>query len=173
MKRMAWWIGLAAILVVGASALGQEAMSAQKAFEKAQVLVGAWEAKRDGGGVIRLEYKMMSSNSVLVENFKTPSGKETLSVYHMDGERLLLTHYCAQGNQPRLMFDAKQSSPQRLVFTFLDATNLASPEKSHMVRLEARFLDGDHFDQASTYRTGKEEEASTLHFARVSTAPSK
>jgi hypothetical protein len=167
MKRMALWTGLAVLIAVSGVVFGQEAMSAQKAFEKIQALVGVWEAKLESGGVIRVEYKMMSNNSILVENYRTPSGKETLSVYHMDGERLLLTHYCGQGNQPRLVYDAKQSRPQRLLFTFLDATNLASPEKERMVRLEAKFVDGEHFEQVSIYRAGKKEEATTLHFERV------
>jgi hypothetical protein len=133
-----------------------------------------------------VNYKLMSNASILVETFRTPSGKETLSVYHMDGDRLLLTHYCAQGNQPRLRYDAKKSGADRLIFTFLDATNIASRKAERMVRLEAAFLDADHFDQASTYgvgatsladisdqrrakakdRAGKEEETTTLKFAR-------
>ena len=30
------------------------------------------------------------------------SGRETMTVFHPDHDDLVLTHYCAQGNQPRL-----------------------------------------------------------------------
>lgn len=47
-------------------------------------------------------YRSVSNGSALVETFTSSSGKETLSVYHHDGPALMLTHYCAQGNQVRL-----------------------------------------------------------------------
>ena len=142
--------------------------SSALAYEKLQSLLGDWEAPLESGKVIRVDYKLMSNNSILVETFKTPSGKETLSVYHLDGKHLLLTHYCAQGNQPRLRYDPKQSDANRFVFAFQDATNLPSKMKEHMARLEVKFIDADHFDQSSTYRAGKDEETTTLKFQRAS-----
>jgi hypothetical protein len=151
----------------GAWLEAQASPSSSSAFERLQSLVGDWEASREGGEVIRVSYKAMSNNSILVETYRTPSGKETLSVYHLDGKRLLLTHYCAQGNQPRLRYAPDKGDAQRLVFNFMDATNLPSKKKEHMARLEVRLVDTDHFEQASIYRAGKEEETTVLKFARV------
>ena len=155
------------VTVIGGGLWAQPSPEPPAAFERIQSLAGDWEAPLESGKVIRVNYKLMSNNSILVETYRTPSGKETLSVYHMDGKRLLLTHYCAQGNQPRLRYDPDKGDAQRLVFNFMDATNLPSKKKEHMVRLEVRFVDADHFDQSSTYRSGKEEETTVLKFARV------
>jgi hypothetical protein len=155
------------VTVMGGGLWAQPFPEPPSAFEKIQSLVGDWEAPLESGKVIRINYKLMSNNSILVETYRTPSGKETLSIYHLDGKHLLLTHYCAQGNQPRLRYDPAKGDRQRMVFTFLDATNLPSKKKEHMVRLEVRFADADHFEQASTYRAGKEEETTTLKFTRV------
>src|SRR5438552_1982920 len=105
------------------------------AFARLKALAGKWEAKTEKGATIRVSYRLVSNDTVLVQDFRTASGKETLTVFHSDGPRLLATHYCAQGNQPRLRLDPG-SNPGKMVFTFADATNLASPSMAHMVRLE-------------------------------------
>jgi hypothetical protein len=144
----------------------QDSPPAMEAFQKLQNLVGNWEAKLESGKVIAVNYKLMSSGSILVETFRTPSGKETLTVYHLDRDRLLFTHYCAQGNQPRLRYEPDRSTATTLAFSFWDSTNLTSKKMEHMVALKATLLDADHFDQTFTYRAGREEETTTLHFVR-------
>jgi hypothetical protein len=155
-------------LAYASHGLAQEKLTAEKAFESIQALVGDWEAKLQSGKTISVNYKMMSNNSIMVETFTTPSGKQTISVYHLDRSHFLLTHYCAQGNQPRLRFNAKRSSPVKFVFEFYDVTNLSSSKAEHMVFLETAIIDQGHFNQTYTYRAGKEEDTTTLRFARVS-----
>lgn len=162
----------ATVLIVACLGLGgrlcaEPAPASAQAYEQLHALVGDWEAPLESGKVIRVNYKLMSNNSILVETYQTPSGKETLSVYHLDGRHLLLTHYCAQGNQPRLRYDPSKSDAQHLVFDFHDATNLPSKKKEHMAHLEVRLVDAGRFDQTATYRAGKEAETTTLKFARV------
>lgn len=171
MKRSLPFLFAALVLASVSASQAQEKLTAQKAFESIQALVGDWEAKLDGGKTISVTYKMMSNNSVMVETFTTPSGRQTMSVYHLDGTHLLLTHYCAQGNQPRLRFNARGSGPARFVFEFYDATNLVLPKAEHMVFLEAALVDADHFNQTYTYRAGKEQETTTLRFERVRRQP--
>ncbi len=87
-----------------------------------------------------------------------------LSVYHCDERELMLTHYCAQGNQARLK--ATDANGDRIVFAFLDATNVA-PDQGVMVALTVA-LQGDAFDQESVYRTPTGDPDTTrLHFVRA------
>ncbi len=53
-----------------------------------------------------------------------------MTLYHLDGDSLLATHYCPQGNQPRLKL-SPVSTPNQLSFHFLDATNLSDMGDSH------------------------------------------
>jgi len=46
---------------------------------------------------------MISANTFLVESFGNPVQGVTETIYHVDGDRLMATHCCAQGNQPRLL----------------------------------------------------------------------
>jgi hypothetical protein len=118
----------------------------------------------DGGGkTITVEYRLLSNGSALVETFTTSSGKQTLSAYHRDGRQLMVTHYCAQGNQARLK--AVEAGADRVVFAYLDATNVGADD-GVMHRLVVA-LHGDAFDQESVYRSGSgESDVSTLHFVR-------
>lgn len=128
-----------------------------------QKLVGRWKATLPGGGTITATYRVISRGSAMVETFVTASGTETITVYHPDGAQLMLTHYCAQGNQSRLK--AVEVSPGRAVFRFLDATNVA-PAQGVMHALEVT-MRGDSFDQRSVYRQPDGGDAAdTLHFVR-------
>jgi hypothetical protein len=128
-----------------------------------QELLGTWIAKTGEGKTIKSAYKLVSNRSALVETYQTPSGQETLTVYHPDGSSLLLTHYCAQGNQPRLRI--AETTPEKAVFKYLDATNLKA-EQAVLIELAFNF-ERDGFEQVSIYRQPDgSKETTNLHFKR-------
>lgn len=126
-------------------------------------LDGQWRASVGEQRTIDVSYRVVSKGSTLVETFTSASGNETLSAYHRDGEALMLTHYCAQGNQARLK--ATEVRRDGIVFRFLDATNVKA-DQAVMQQLAFEFRP-DGFDQESVYRepSGKLE-TTTLHFFR-------
>ncbi len=130
-------------------------------------LPGTWQADLENGKQLTESFSLVSNQSALVERFITPSGKQTISVYHPDQRSLMLTHYCGQGNQPRLR--SAQVDADQLVLRFLDATNM-SAEASVLVEKRLRFLGQDAFDQTEIYRgpDGALEET-VFHFKRTST----
>jgi hypothetical protein len=133
--------------------------------ELQRALAGRWKATTAENRVIIVSYRVVSNGSALVETFTSATtGKETLSVVHRDGAALMLTHYCAQGNQARLK--AIEATRERVVFSFLDATNTAA-EQDVMQRLSF-VIRADGFDQESVYRLPNgEQESTTLHFFRA------
>lgn len=135
-------------------------------FADLQRLTGKWQASvGPKAAVIHLSVELISNNSALVETFTTSNGRKTLTIFHPDADRLLATHYCAQGNQPRLALDPS-SPPAEMMFRFLDATNLKSQQDAHLVRLVVQLRDAGHFDQIETYTERGVEEVTTYHFAR-------
>src|SRR4029077_10987910 len=101
-------------------------------FEELKSLDGSWEGKMANGEPIQVSYKVTSNGSALMSEIK---GKEDMiSMLSRDGERLLMTHYCAVGNQPRMVASASPDG-KTFTFAFLDATNLATPDAAHMNRL--------------------------------------
>lgn len=138
----------------------------EQAFARLRGLVGTWTATAASGKPIRVSYRLVAADSVLVETYTTASGKETLTLFALDGPRLLATHYCAQGNQPRLRL-ASEPTASPLVFVYLDATNLKSPQRSHLHRLELTLTDRDHFTMVEVYREDGKDDAASLRFDRV------
>ena len=143
------------------------AQTADTAFNSLQHITGNWQATiGTKGTIIRLNVRAISNGSALVETFTTPNGRETLTINHRDGDRLLATHYCAQRNQPRLMLDPN-SSPDSMTFRFLDATNLISQDDSHLVKLVLKIKDDDHFEKTEVYRERGVEDITEYRFTRV------
>lgn len=109
-------------------------------------LVGTWRGT-DG---LTLESSLISRDSALVERWIAASGSETLNVFHPDGDGMVLTHYCAQGNQARLR--ATAATDGVFVFEQQDVTNLA-PGGEALCRLEVRPR-GDTLSLRETYCPG-------------------
>ena len=131
--------------------------------EMQRLLVGHWRATTPENRTIDVSYRVVSKGSALVETFTTATGNETITVYHRDGRALVLTHYCAQGNQARLK--ATEATRERVVFSFLDATNVRE-DQGVMHKLAIVFRP-DGFDQETVYRESSgAQETTTLHFFR-------
>jgi hypothetical protein len=137
-----------------------------EAFANLRRLTGEWEARTARGSVIRLVYKAVAADSALVETFRTGPGRETLTIYHPDGSDLIATHYCAQGNQPRLRLQSPGAN-QILEFAYYDATNLAGSSTSHLTRLRFEFKDSSHFERTEVYAANGKDEVTVLNFVRV------
>jgi hypothetical protein len=99
-----------------------------------------------------------------MERLTTPDGSDMVTMYHPDGSRIMMTHYCSGGNQPRMRTET--SSADSIAFDFVDATNLASPKAEHMRKLVVKFQDTDHFTQEWTHRKDGKDETGVFKYAR-------
>jgi len=127
------------------------------AFEKLKSLAGDWEARDGvsyGGKPIRISYKVVSQGTGVMETY-TQVGVdviEMVTVYHLDGDKLVMTHFCAVNNQVRLKAEPFTADPKELKFAYVDASNLGVSNKEVMTNLAFTFQDRDHFTQAWTWR---------------------
>lgn len=107
-------------------------------FETITALVGEWQVQEHAS--LRIVFEPTAGGSVIIERWMVGERKHSLTIYHLDGERLIATHYCPQGNQPRLA--ATTSDTSKIRFSFLDATGLDPAESyQHDLSLE-RNADG-------------------------------
>ena len=118
--------------------------SANAAFERLKSLVGDWEADSSVGR-IQARYELVSDGHVLIERLTIAGVHDNMvTTYYLDGDKLGLTHYCGEGNQPRMQ--AKGIAPDGTIrFHFAGAANLASPHDRHMHSVLIRLIDNDHF----------------------------
>jgi hypothetical protein len=86
----------------------------------------------------------------------------------LDGGRLLLTHYCMAGNQPRMQARAFNPESGELEFQFLDAGNLPDPNAGHMHNARFRFVDNNHLvSEWEFYENGQRKLTETAQYTRV------
>ncbi|HEY1342734.1 MAG TPA: hypothetical protein VGF59_34765 [Bryobacteraceae bacterium] len=137
------------------------------AFSRLKMLVGEWEAESEGRKV-HLSYELIAGGTALVERDTGERMAPMLTVYHIDGQRLMLTHYCMAGNQPRMVAGPLDAKTGEIEFRFLDATNLASPNAGHMHHARMRVIDNDHLESEwNYYEDGKLKMTEKALYTRV------
>lgn len=82
---------------------------------------------------------MTGAGSALVEVSGPGTKMEMLSVYHLDGDDLKMTHYCPAQNQPRLKLDRGTSRSERLVFIFDGGSNIDPAKDGYISGLVLSF----------------------------------
>jgi len=139
MKTQRFMLALLALLF-STAAFGQSA--AQKSFDQLKSLQGAWEGVLDGKPM-HVTLRVTSEGNALMHEMKGSGPDDPITMLHLDGGRLLLTHYCDAGNQPRMVATISPDG-KTIVFDFVDATNLLSSQMGHMQRVTFTFIDPDH-----------------------------
>lgn len=157
------------VLLAGSLALtaaAAEPITPRAAFTQLQTLVGEWEGKTEKGRALKVSYRLTANNTVLIETWTLGPQRESLTLYHMDNENLISTHYCPVGNQPRLRFK-EGGSASLFAFEFVSATNLAKPEAAHQHRFEMELLDADSFARSETYLENGQGEPERIVYTRT------
>jgi hypothetical protein len=114
---------------------------AHKSFEMLKGMEGNWVGKNNQGQPLEISFRMTAGGSALMSEIHGHGPENMISMFHMDGDRLIMTHYCGVGNQPRMKVvsaDAKSVS-----FEFFDGTNIG-PGAGHMQHVTFTQPDADH-----------------------------
>lgn len=155
-----------------------DTLTAQQGFEQLKGLAGTWEgepegegeeaaAEADAAGTVTHEIQVSAAGTVVMETMAPGTAHEMINMYHLDGEDLLLTHYCAGGNQPRMRLNREQSSADLLVFDFAGGTNLDPEVDNHIHSARIQMVDGDHMESVwKAYAAGEEAGTMTFHLSR-------
>ena len=152
------WV-LAAALPLPSSA--GDASPAQAAFEQIKALAGSWSATGMEGQPVRIDYEVVGSGSAVVEHFRFPEGdpgQTMVTVYHLDGDDLVLTHYCMAGNQPTMRATSYGGGgSESVAFELSSIANLASPDAGHMRRARFDFQGPERFSTRWTFHQDGED----------------
>jgi hypothetical protein len=99
--------------------------------------------------------KTKAAGSAVVHTYAQGTPGEMESIFHMDGDQLLLTHYCALQNAPVLQF-VKTNKPGELRFEFKGGTNFDPAIDAHLHESTFVIKDKDTIEQSSTvFANGK------------------
>ena len=120
------------------------ATPAQPGFERFKQLAGEWVGKSNKSehamGELHIVFKVTSAGSVVAETMFPGTDYEMLNVIHPDGDDIVLTHYCAIGNQPEMKASDKIDGKD-VVFNFVRCGNMKSPNDMHMHSVTYTFVD--------------------------------
>lgn len=140
--RVGWGAGLlvgamaAMFPLSGGAADAGPGITAKAAFAALKALAGEWAGtvgvSADKGAPGKVNFRVTSGGSAVFERQFPDQPHEMTSVYHLDGDDLVLTHYCAAGNQPRMKLDRKRSSAHELIFEFSGGSNLNPARDGHV-----------------------------------------
>ena len=138
---------------------------ADKTFDQLKTLAGTWEGvvktfpQQPGmdGKLMNISFRVTSMGHTLMHEMSgTGRPDDPITMFVVDGDRLLLTHYCAVGNQPR-MVASLSADGKSVIFDFLDATNLVAPHTGHMNRVIFSSVDANHHTEEWRFlQDGKE-----------------
>lgn len=134
---------------------------ARAAYARIKGLAGTWDSRSTKGWEGAEDVQVMARGSAVMFLSKIdphPKDDEAMAtVFHMDGGRLLLTHYCVAGNQPRLLATSISEDGSRIEFSFLDGTNMKSRDVGHMDGAVFTFESAERYrSRWSFYEKGRE-----------------
>ena len=147
-------------LVLASQPKGAETSAA---FERMRALQGSWKGTylwtgaRSDSGAMDATYRLSGAGSALIEDLIVDGKPSMTTVYHLDGNDLRMTHYCAAKNQPRLKAGSLDLTGNVYRFEFVDITNLPAPDAPHVHGFTLHIVDPDHLRLEFTFTAkGKE-----------------
>lgn len=116
---------------------------AKKAFEKMKTLAGSWQGTVMGIPINFTIRAASSGTAILHEGDTSEAGppKHEITMFYVEADRLLATHYCDAGNRSR--WEGKMSPDGKAIeFSFLD---VAGPTRGGYLKdMVLTMVDADH-----------------------------
>jgi hypothetical protein len=162
MKSLRVMLSAVVLLALSSAAFAQS--DAQKSFDKLKSLAGSWEGRvttvppqpgMGDGTVADISLRVTSRGNALVHEMKAAGTADDptkydhpVTMFYLENDRLLLTHYCDAGNRPRM---AARTSPdgKTVEFDFLDVAG--GTQYGHMHHGVFTVIDANHHTEDWTY----------------------
>lgn len=136
-------------------------------FERVKSLAGEWTMPDETGKVVTASVYTVTSAGTAVREVMFPgTPHEMTNMYHMDGDTLLMTHFCAMGNQPHMRASVGRG-PNELRFDFDGVTNLRAADEMYMGSMTMTIVDQDHVVETwNHYKSGVKGEPTVIELTR-------
>ncbi len=162
MKFLRYMLSVVVLTSLATVAFAQS--DSQKSFDRLKTLAGSWtgpatltppQSEMGEGTLMQLSLRVTSRGNALVHEMReagTPDDPKhydhPVTMLYLDGDRLLLTHYCDAGNRPRM---AARTSPdgKTVEFDFVDVAG--STDHGHMHHAVFTVIDANHHTEDWTY----------------------
>ncbi len=140
--------------------IAQNSSAAQKSFDQLKTLAGTWDgavtmpmpgAPSMPAMPVHVVLRVTSTGNAIHHEMTMPGRPDDpITMFYLDGDRLLVTHYCDAGNRPRF---AARISPDGNTFDF-DFIDVSGPlDKGHMQHVAFTFIDANHHSEEWSFQT--------------------
>src|SRR5436309_14206865 len=153
-------------LVLAADPLAADKTTSEEAFDRLATLKGEWRGEQEGVK-ISLIYRLTANGSALMEEFRPESGPVMITMFTVDGDHLIATHYCSAKNQPQMVTSPITEAQKPLASSLARITGLKSPEDWHNTGLIVIQEDADHLIQEWTYQSKGKTGKTVFRYARA------
>lgn len=155
------------LLLLSLSTAAFAQTDAQKSFDMLKHLAGSWQGTVEGTP-IHVSLRVTSTGNAVLHEMSGPGRPDDpITMLHLDGDRLMMTHYCDAGNQPRFIGHLSPDG-KTISFDFLDITNNSDKSPGHMQHVVFTFLDANHHIEDWTFQfAGKPPMTGHMELARA------
>ena len=151
-----------ALFVAASAAFAADKTRSAEAFDRLSSLKGEWKGEIKGIDTT-LIYTVTANSSALMEQCRLGRGPEMITMFTVDGDHLIATHYCSAKNQPQMATPAITDAQRPLAFSLVRVTGLKSADDWHTLIQE----DNDHLTQEWSYQFKGQTGEDTFCFTRV------
>ena len=135
-------------------------------LDRVKSLEGTWESKGPEGTHVSSVFAVTSNGSAVRELMLPGTPQEMTNMYTMEGPTLVMTHYCAMGNQPHMRAKAEPHS-KTIHFDSDGVSNLQKDHAGYMGSMALTIIDNDHIKADWSYnQEGQEPATSTFEMTR-------
>ncbi len=137
------------------------------AFNQLTSLGGEWKGVEDKTE-IKLKYTLIGNGSALMEESRPGTEAPMFTMFTVDSDHLIATHYCSMGNQPQMMTKTiADPSAKSLTFSLSHVYGLKTPGDWHNTGLTVTLEDPQHLTQVWTYEYNGKKGTNTFRFTRT------
>jgi hypothetical protein len=170
MRSTAKYLLSVLVVLVGASVLPgqtrpQERTKSKAAFEQLSSLVGNWDAVQDGVPVEET-YTLTANGTALMAETKPANSPAMITMFTVDGDHMIATHYCVTGNQPYMVARVPGDLEKGMTFSLKRVTGMKTPADWHNTGLTVTLDDKDHMTQRWTYLYKGKAGTTVFHYTR-------
>lgn len=137
------------------NARAAEPVKAADAFAHLKALAGNWNGHvmTSDGPPATVSYRLTAGGTAVMETLFGGTEHEMLTVYTLNGDDVMATHFCGAGNQPVMKLDKTQSTPDRLVFSFVSVGGEHAKDHPHVHNGFIHFTGNDQMDATWSMQT--------------------
>jgi len=143
----------------------QDSSKSAAVFRQLKSLVGEWEAVQEGVPV-KETYTLTANGSVLMSETKPADSEPMITMFTVDGDHLIATHYCVAGNQPQMITGVPSDLDKGVTFSLERVTGMKTPEDWHNTGVTLTLDDKDHMTQRWTYLYKGKTGTTIFHYTR-------